>query len=336
MPLPRSAQISLDATPYYHCVSRCVRRAFLCGKDERTGDDYEHRRAWVEDRLLELAQIFALDVCAHAVLSNHTHVVLFVDQEKAQAWTPREVIERWHQLFSGIPLSQRYLRGDDLYPAEQDKLMESVDKWRGRLMDVSWFMRCLNEHIARRANEADKCTGRFWEGRFKSQAILDEAALAACLAYVDLNPVRAGMADTPETSAFTSLKRRIQALNTKPEDEEPQAESLQPKELLPFVGNPRQDMPKGLPFRLQDYLELVDWTGRIIRADKRGQIAATTPPILQRLNIEPDAWLTLATEFEDRFPGMVGREEAIQTACHTLGRHWSRSAANCRALFSSG
>lgn len=133
---------------------------------------------------------------------------------------------------------------------------------------------------------------------------MDEAALAACLAYVDLNPIRAGMAGT-----------------------------LQPKELLPFVGNPRQNMPKGLPFRLNDYLELVDWTGRIVRADKRGSIANNIPPILRRLNIAPAAWIRLATEFEGRFPGMVGREASIQQACVTFGKLWVKGSRNCRALF---
>lgn len=144
-------------------------------------------------------------------------------------------------------------------------------------MDISWYMRCLNESIARQANEEDGCTGRFWEGRFKSQALLDEKALAACLAYVDLNPVRAGMAKTPEESDYTSVKERVaKALSN-------DRKVLQPKHLLPFVGNPRQQMPKGLPFRLKDYLELIDWTGRVLREDKRGAIPAHLPPLLERL-----------------------------------------------------
>ncbi len=325
MPQARQTLISLDATPYYHCVSRCVRRAFLCGINDQTGKTFEHRRGWIENRLLELSQSFALDVCAFAVMSNHTHVVLHVDAEQASSWTQRDIIERWHGLFSGIELSRRFLRGEKLYPAEYDKLMEIVDIWRERLMSVSWFMRCLNEHIARKANEEDGCTGRFWEGRFKSQALLDEAALAACLAYVDLNPVRAGMADTPETSNHTSIKRRIEALKT---------ENLQPPELMPFVGNPRSSIPKGLPFVLKDYLELVDLTGRIIRHDKRGAIAADQSPILKRLNIKPDTWLQLATCFEKDFSHLVGRESAIQQACGHFGKRWAKGTANSRALFS--
>ncbi len=331
MPQPRQTLISLDATPYYHCVSRCVRRAFLCGKDQQTGKSFEHRRGWIEERLLELSQNFALDVCAVSVMHTHTHththihVVLHVDADQAKTWTEKDVIEYWHGLFAGIELSRRYLRGDKLYPAETDKLMEVVEIWRERLVSVSWFMRCLNEHIARLANAEDGCIGRFWEGRFKSQALLDEAALAACLTYVDLNPVRAGMAETSETSEHTSVKRRIEALET---------EDLQPPELMPFVGNPRQSIPKGLPFVLKDYLELVDLTGRVIRDDKRGAITADQSLILKRLNLKPDTWLQLATCFEKNFSHLVGRETAIQQACDHLGKRWAKGTANSRALFS--
>jgi len=335
MPTPRRSQISLDATPYYHCVSRCVRRAFLCGEDEADDKSFGHRRGWIEDRLLELSQSFALDVCAFAIMSNHTHALLFVDKDQAMAWSPLEVVERWHRLFSGIPLSQRYLRGDALLDAEMDRLLQIVETWRERLMSVSWFMRCLNEHIARLANAEDGCTGRFWEGRFKCQAILDEAALAACMAYVDLNPIRAGIAQTPESSDFTSIQRRIQALQSSTKQTKKEASQTQPADLLPFVGNLREEMPKGLPFRLTDYLELVDWTGRIIRSDKRGAIPEGTPPILQRLNIEPESWQQLVTQFESSLGALAGRVDSVQHACHILGKQWSKGTSRCRALFAS-
>ena len=92
MAKPRNQQIDLAHTPYYHCVSRCVRRAFLCGHDEQTGKSYDHRRGWIEQRLLFLGQVFAIDICAYAVMSNHCHVVLYVDQEKAKSWSMTEVL----------------------------------------------------------------------------------------------------------------------------------------------------------------------------------------------------------------------------------------------------
>ncbi|WP_391570515.1 transposase, partial [Shewanella algae] len=255
MPRPRYAQVSLEDTPFYHCISRCVRRAFLCGVDDYSGKSYEHRRDWVESRLLELAAVFAIDLCAYAVMSNHLHLVLRVDLKTATEWTLEQVLQRWHLLYSGTLLSQRFLRGETLSDIEYLTLQQTTEVYRQRLMDISWFMRALNEPIARQANREDGCSGRFWEGRFKSQALLDDAAVLACMAYVDLNPIRAGIAKTPEDSDYTSIQRRIQAAM--------QGENT--PELLPFVGNERLNIPQGLHFEAKDYLQLVDDTGRIIR-----------------------------------------------------------------------
>jgi len=323
MPKPRKALVSLEATPYYHCVSRCVRRAFLCGEDAHSGKSYEHRRGWIQDRIGQLSAIFAIDVCAYAVMSNHYHVVLHVDRDGAEAWDEAEVARRWQELFAGHPLVQQFLDGEPMSQAERQLVTALVAEWRGRLMDISWYMRCLNESIAREANREDQCTGRFWEGRFKSQALLDEKALAACLAYVDLNPVRAAMADTPEESDYTSVQRRIRRAL---------ARAKQPPELMPFVGNPREAMPKGMPFRLSDYLELVDWTGRQLREGKRGTIAGDLPPILERLQIDPRHWLYLSGQFESRFKGLVGSGHRLKAACEALGYRRTPNLAACRQL----
>jgi len=196
-------------------------------------------------------------------------------------------------------------------------------------MDISWYMRCLNESIARQANKEDGCSGRFWEGRFKSQALLEEKALAACLAYVDLNPIRAQMADTPEESDYTSLQLRIRSLVSSPN-----SQPSQPKQLLPFAGNPRNDMPKGLPFRVEDYLELVDWTGRILRDDKRGSIPANYPPILERLQIDPKHWLYMAQSFESSFKGLVGTAFKLKSVCAKLGYKRTPNLNACQRLLS--
>jgi hypothetical protein len=94
MPRLRKTQVSLDGTPCYHCSSRCVRRAFLCGKDAVTGESFAHRRQWIEDKLLELATIFAIDYCAYSVMHNRYHVVLFIDKSSADDWESLEVVER--------------------------------------------------------------------------------------------------------------------------------------------------------------------------------------------------------------------------------------------------
>jgi len=332
MPKPRSTLVSLNATPFYHCVSPCVRRAFLCGEDTVTGNSYEQRRQWIEDRLLTLASIFAIDIAAYAVMCNHYHVVLHINHEQAVNWNKSEVIEHWHQLFKGSLLSQRFAQGESLSKAEQDALSEQVNEWRERLMSISWFMRCSNETIAREANHADNVTGRFWEGRFKSQALLDEKALAACMAYVDLNPIRAGMAKTPEQSDHTSIKRRIkQALKVK----QPYQPEQQPKGLLAFAGNPRADMPDGIPFVLSDYLKLVDWSGRIIREDKKGYIPEHLPDILQRLNIDPRNWVYLTKNFEHPFKNLIGAAFHVRQACEAIGKNWVHGISQCEKLFSS-
>ncbi|WP_444917513.1 transposase [Microbulbifer sp. JMSA003] len=325
MTLPRSSQISLDATPYYHCVSRCVRRAFLCGRDTESGKDYEHRREWIENRMLNLAEVFALDIAAYAVMSNHYHVVLYIDKKSADKWSLLEVIDRWQKLFKASNLAQRYLRGDTLDRCELKALEDVASIWRERLTDISWFMRCLNESIARQANAEDKCTGHFWEGRFKSQALLDERALAACMAYVDLNPIRANIAKTPENSDYTSIQRRIRVAIS----------GEQPKSLLPLVGDERQNMPKGLPFQLEHYLELVDWSGRHLDPRKRGVIAENIPPILERLGISSEHWLYLNRNFESRFKGLVGSAEAVRSACNQLNKRWVHGINDCRRYLSA-
>ena len=199
----RKSLVDSSVTSFYHCISRCVRRAFLCG------EGHEDWKQWVEDRLRELAGIFAIDVCAYAVLDNHLHVVLQLNDEVAAGWSDEEVVRRWGRLFPP--------RGKDRQPLPvtgvwvKDRLKDAgwVAETRQRLNSLGWFMKCLKEPLARRANHEDKCRGTFWEARYKSIAILDEEALLTTLTYVDLNPLAAGLAKTPEASAHTSVKARV-------------------------------------------------------------------------------------------------------------------------------
>jgi REP element-mobilizing transposase RayT len=325
MPKPRSQQISLSDTPYYHICSRTVRKAFLCGVNKETGVSYEHRRSWIEKRIFQLSQVFTMDICAHAVMHNHLHLVLHVDSEQVKNWTTLDVLSRWHKLFKGTLLTRKYQREQSLTKFEMEIVEETAQVYKQRLIDISWFMRALNEPIARQANKEDKCTGHFWEGRFKSQALLDEGALLSCMVYVDLNPVRAGIAPTPEQSSFTSIQLRIKAALM----------GEQPTTLLPFIGNEHQEKTSGISFSLKDYLTLVDETGRVIREDKRGAIETKTTKILSRLHISDESWLKLTTNFEGIFTGAVGTAEHLCEFTQHVGLKRAHGKANAQACLSS-
>ena len=308
----RKHQISLDATPYYHVISRCVRHAYLCGEDKLTGRSFEHRRTWIEKDLEQLAEVFFIDTAAYAIMSNHYHLVLHVNKASAQKAGTREIIERWHRRFGGNEASQKYLDYEPLEPFEKELLNVQVDLWRNRLFSISWLMRTLNETTARKANREDECTGRFWEGRFKSIPLLDDQALLSCMAYVDLNPIRAGVASTPEHSEHTSIKRRSECFALS-------GELKQPDHLMRLVGSNLHPEEYGIAFNLTDYLELVDWTGRQIREDTSGRIEADAPPVLNRLNISPKHWIYLSTQFESRFKGIVGTAESLKRSWKKFG-----------------
>lgn len=322
MPTPRSKQICLEATEYYHCTSRCVRRAFLCGFDIQTERNYDHRRGWIEERLLYLASVFCIDVCAYAVMSNHCHVVLRIDASNANALSDLNIAKRWLRVCKGTLLVQQYVEKGEVNEYEEASLKATLNIYRQRLMDISWFMRMLNEPIARKANEEDECTGRFWEGRFHSQALLGEAALLACMMYVDLNPIRAGIEDTPETSRFTSARQRIESAKNK----------KQPSTLLPFVGKVKEGMPEGLPFQLEEYLSLLDLTGRCFREGKAGLIANELPDILERLAIPHENWLVLTSQFEVRFPGVAGNTDSLELFVENKQRKRRCNLTNSQAL----
>jgi REP element-mobilizing transposase RayT len=164
MPKARAELVSVSDTPFYHVISRCVRRTFLCGQDRATGRCYEHRRGWIEERIRLLASVFAVDVAAYAVMSNHYHLVVKLSPDEVEPWSMDEVLARWCSLYKGPPLVQRYHRGDELCAAELRRVEEYAETFRQRLADLSWFMKCLNEPIARQANREDECTGHFYDG----------------------------------------------------------------------------------------------------------------------------------------------------------------------------
>ncbi|MBL0711324.1 MAG: transposase [Colwellia sp.] len=257
--------------------------------------------------------------------------MLKVNKDLMSQWDDKEVVLRWMQLFKGNVLVDRWLSDIKTTQAEKDKALEFISIWRERLYDLGWYMRCLNESIAVQANKEDNCKGRFWEGRFKSQALLDETALLACMAYVDLNPVRAAICDTPEHSDFTSVQQRLyslkQATNT---------QTVQPATLLPFTGySPHSKAPQGLPFKLFDYLSLVDWTGRCVRDDKRGFIPADIKPLFERLSINEEDWLTVIKEFNRHFISAVGDKDKLALWAQQTNRKWCATHGNMQ-LYDKG
>ncbi len=161
----RKTVVSKEETGVYHCMSRCVRRAFLCGEDSYSGRNYEHRREWVRERLESLSGLFGVEIFSYAVMSNHLHVVLRVRPERVDQWSADEVAVRWCRLFRGKAAIQAGKPYDEMKFERIRKNPEQVETCRERLKDLSWFMRCLSEPLARRANREDECTGRFWEGR---------------------------------------------------------------------------------------------------------------------------------------------------------------------------
>jgi hypothetical protein len=329
MTRPRAKLVRPTVTKYYHCITRCVRRAWLCGQDPLSGRNYDHRRQWIIDRLTELTGTFAIDVCSFAVMSNHYHVVVHLDPDRCAAWTDQEVAERWLKLYHGTPNVQQWLDGNVLMAADLADVQRMVQEWRRRLCDLSWFMRNINEFIARAANREDECTGRFWEGRFKSQALLDRPALLTGMVYVDLNAIRAGAAATPETSAFTSVAERIARF-----DQVRRGTKVRTRPWLARFSDERGTKASMhvIPFKLRDYLRLVDWCGRRVRGDKRGAIRRDIPPILERLGVNQAPFLDHLAG-KRGFQAVVGRAAMIRNSAAAFGAAYLKGTATARLLF---
>ncbi|MFT7259234.1 MAG: putative transposase [Glaciecola sp.] len=300
MPIARSKQIILSQTSYYHCISRCVRRAFLCGYDKFTGNSFEHRRNWFEKRLTKLSSAFSINVCAYAIMHNHNHLVLHVDTERAQTWSNIEVIQRWHSIHPSKTITAMYIdpqQRERLTPIQLSTINKITKIYRERLTSISYFMKALNQYIAQRANSEDKCSGRFWESRFKSQALLDERAIISCMVYVDLNPIRAGIATTLENSHYTSIKRRLACLNM----------GKQPIELK-CLKTPLKNGPNVINIELICYTNLLRQTATRL---KNAQIIDTPSvriksSILDQFGIDEDNWLILTSHIEEEFSYVVG------------------------------
>jgi REP element-mobilizing transposase RayT len=332
----------------FHCMHRCVRRAFLCGNDPYSGVCYDHRRQWIRERLEFLASVFGIDCLTYTILENHLHLVLRSRPDVVAGWSDQEVARRWLRLFPKRRPKRRPKEGSTPEPtqAEINSIVndrEALAERRRRLSDISWWMRCTAENIAHRSNREDNVKGHFWESRYKSQQLIDEASLLACAAYVDLNPIRAAIAETLETSRFTGVRDRIDDLRERGEliglsDHDWERSDgcrlsgwLSPIEIdeaADAIGcdsgeSTRRASEKGfLPISLAAYLELLDWTGRQIRQGKRGAVPEHLAPILTRLGLSTAGWCELIVTFGRSFKRVVGTAEHLQEEAARRGQRW--------------
>ncbi len=347
----------------FHAVQRTVRRAWLCGLDPITGTSFEHRRTWIQNRLEELAASFGIDCLSFAVMVNHVHVILRNRPDVVAGWSDEEVAKRWWQLF---PLRKNKDKTPAVPTESELKMLMTPARskqLRSRLSDISWWMRALAEPIARRSNAEDKCTGRFWEGRYKCQKLADETAILACSAYVDLNPVRAGVADVPEKSPYTSVFERVVAEKAVQKEKarakirkrrtgrnrsaagEGQVgyvrrdDWLTPLTLDERASGYKGAMPSktgkrasdkgflGMSFEL--YLKLLDWTGRQIRRDsKKGRIPAELAPIMERIGLSGELWCDVVKRFGKIFKRVAGTPESLAKEAKLRGQGGYRTGSS--------
>jgi hypothetical protein len=341
MGLARSKYVQEGEEGVFHCYCRCVRRAYLFGIDAVTNRDYSHRKDWIVERLKFLGGIFAIDVCAYSVLVNHAHEILRTRPDIAASWSDREVASRWLQICPPKPRSKK----KPVLPIEVqiNALLASparIAELRKRLCSLSWFMGRLNEYIARMANAEDKVKGRFWESRFKCQVLLDDISIIICMVYVDLNLIRAGLAAIPEDGDFTSIQLRIRAWQSenRPTVSSQSTQSAQSGNnsrsdswLCPITSNSQR---RGImSISEEQYFDLVDRSGREIRAGKRGSINPDLAPILLRIGARPEAYMHTVSRFGEIFHVAAGTHSSLKKFAAKIGVRWLVGKSAARGSF---
>ena len=288
----------------YHVCSRCVRRAWLCGVDRETGYNFDHRRAWLEERILALAEIFSIDLYGYAVMSNHYHIVLSVDPSRISEWSDEDILAKWEVLCPSYSKQKKEFR--EIHKAMLLKDSKRIAVLRQRLSSLSWFMRFINEPLARLANKEDDCKGRFWEGRFKSQQLLDENAVLAAMVYVDLNPIRAGIAIDVTEAKYTSLQKRLAF----PDDDQPIAAINRPHASLPF------------DYSRSDYIDLAQWT---IAAQQYKRPTHSVKIPLRGSQQNTELWLHHYLPKPGYWQRANGSFESLRDYAKDIGQCWIRT-----------
>jgi hypothetical protein len=308
-----------------------------------------NRKEWIENRIKELSEVFAVGVGGFSVMDNHLHLLLRLDPNVAQGWSDEDVVRRWGRLFPPRNKSRKPLPVSDAWVQEQLNDVAGVALLRERLQDISWFMKCLKEPLARLANREDKARGAFFESRFKSVAILDEASLLLVGVYIDLNPVAAGIANIPETSDYTSIATRVEHVEAKGQTGRLEAavqgsvagslaaggleESLWlcPIEDRRQIDSSREGMFDGLS--LGSYLLVVDYSARLFRAGK-ARISAELAGVFERLGSRADNWqLRMEKLHRGRLFGrfLAASQEKLQAVAAHLGIRRVANLAGCPA-----
>ena len=315
MTTARRELVDVDVTRYYHCISRCVRGAYLFKGDLPSGhyprgSRLERRKQWIERRLELLAGAFSISVAGFSVMDNHLHVLVRLDPEHAQNWSEEEVIKRWISVCPPKGIDFGDPENVQMWVEHYAKDRKQTEEYRERLADLGWFMKSLKEPLARLANKQDNMKGTFWESRYKSIAVLDEEAILATCAYIDLNPLAAQMAATPESSRYTSIAQRIGHFKQKGKLHLLKSAREGSVRASRTIGNAEQDhwlIPfedrrphtnskpsskrEGMleKFTLGNYLLLVDYTGRLFRTGK-ARMSDSVRKIFDRLDSSIEFW----------------------------------------------
>ena len=329
----------------FHCWTRCVRGAFLCGHDRATGKDFSHRRRWIVTREEQVAGLFAIDIEFRSEMSNHLHLVLRTRPDVARRWSREEVARRW---LTATRMAK--CMSDDL-PAPDPKRVKELAKnkkriarLRRRLSNVSWLMGLLCENIARRANKEDECRGHFWESRYKCRECTDENAILLCGIYVDLNPIMAGEAKSPETARYTSIFQRLEARGQRANARnradgwlgvltwDRKTERDADRLLLSRTGRRASDQGL-LSITLDEYLKLLKWTARLLTSGQRQKIPVDLEAILDRLDLEPDAWQETLESYDTSFCHAVGPPASLEKVARRMGVRHLKGISAARRIF---
>jgi hypothetical protein len=351
--LSRVEEFGPDEIAVVHVMNRVVRRCLLMGTDDYTGKNYDHRKSWVENELKRMAAWFGIDLLTFAIMSNHFHLVLRSRPDVVETWDDTEVAKRWLMLCPNRKAADG--RAADPTEPELNSIRldaEKVKTIRSRLSDISWWMRLLCQKIAQRANKEDEASGKFWQSRYKAVRLIDEEAILACSAYVDLNPIRAAQAETIEDSQFTSARIRLQTMVSTMEssalfDEAsstPNSVCISADSFLSPIEMDEANDPVGvrpseserrcsdkgfLAMPTAEYFELLDWTAHQIVTGKPGATPMEAPALFERLKIQPDVWCELVKRFGSLFSHVAGQPHHIDDyrSLHRNQRFYVRQAA---------